>query len=120
MGYVYAPGHQGLKSRTNSILADCPRLRLYRPIGASGAEQMDRASVSPGGLVMAALQQEVLTPAVRPKAALVPYCSEGWGPAGNRDADYTLVEPSGGMEKAGFPKYSPIISGMSNMDSPSL
>lgn len=85
MGYVYAPGHHGLKSRTNSILADCPRLMLYRPIGASGAEQMDRANVSPGGLVMAALQQEVFTSAVRPKAALVPYCSEGWGPAWNRE-----------------------------------
>lgn len=46
---------------------------------------MDRANVSPGGLVMAALQQEVLASAVRPKAALVPYCSEGWGPAWNRE-----------------------------------
>lgn len=46
---------------------------------------MDRANVSPGGLVMAALQQEVFTSAVRPKAALVPYCSEGWGPAWKRE-----------------------------------
>lgn len=42
---------------------------------------MDRATMSPGGLMTAALQQEVSTLADRPKEALVPYCSEGWGPA---------------------------------------
>lgn len=82
---VYAPGHQGLKSRTNSILLDGPRLRLYRPIGAPGAEQMVRSSVSPGGLVTAALQQEMLILADRLKTALVPYSSEGWGPVWNRE-----------------------------------
>ena len=42
---------------------------------------MDRATVSPGGLVTAALQQEVSMLEDRPKEALVPYCSDGWGPA---------------------------------------
>lgn len=93
--YVYPPGHQGLKSRTNSILAERPRLRLYRPIGASGAEQIDSASTSPGGLVTAALQQEVSMLADSPKAALVPYWSEGWGPAwdgGNISIEPILVK----------------------------
>lgn len=46
---------------------------------------MDRASVSPGGLVTAALQQEMLILADRPKTVLVPYCSEGWGPVWNKE-----------------------------------
>lgn len=44
---------------------------------------MDRVTVSPGGLVTAALQREVSMLADRPKEALVPYCSEGRGPACN-------------------------------------
>lgn len=61
---------------------------------------MDRANVSPGGLVMAALQQEVLTSAVRPKAAMVPYCSEGWGPAWDREelVDYIWGGGGGGIQ----------------------
>lgn len=36
--------------------------------------------MSPGGLVTAALQRDVSMLGDNPKEALVPYCSEGWGP----------------------------------------
>lgn len=42
---------------------------------------MDSATMSPGGLVTAALHRDVSMLGDSPKEALVPYCSEGWGPA---------------------------------------
>lgn len=52
-------------------------------MGESGAQQMDSSTVSPGGLVTAALQRDVSMLGDKPKEALVPYCSIGWGPAKN-------------------------------------
>lgn len=42
---------------------------------------MDSATMSPGGVVTAALHRDVSMLGDSPKEALVPYCSEGWGPA---------------------------------------
>lgn len=57
---------------------------------------MDRVSVSPGGPVTAALQQERLILADRPKTALVPYCSEGSGPVWNKEELISFVAKGNG------------------------
>lgn len=62
-------------------------------MGALGAEQMARATMSPGGLVTAALQREVSMSGDSPKEALVPYCSEGCGPG--HDIQVKKVKKSG-------------------------
>lgn len=63
---------------------------------------MDSATMSPGGLVTAALHRDVSMLGDSPKEALVPYCSEGWGPAckqrGENDIDCK-------RETAPFGKY---------------
>lgn len=52
---------------------------------------MDSATMSPGGLVTAALHRDVSMLGDSLKEALVPCCSEGWGPAckqrGDNDID---------------------------------
>lgn len=59
-------------------------------MGASGGEQMDRDTMFPGGLVMAALQREVSIWSVSPQEACVPYWSEGWGPSRGHEEEKGL------------------------------
>lgn len=70
-------GHQGLKRSMKSNWMRSSRVRTYRPMGASGAVQTERHTVSPGGLLTAALQHVSLISLLRPNTALVPYCSSG-------------------------------------------